>query len=62
MAERSKCPDKCKYNFYTMLAVFNAEPDAQDSVMNSQDTDRLLMLAEFRHVAEVRHESSLCVF
>ena len=56
MAERSKCPDKSKLNFYTMLAVFSAEPDTQDSVMNSQDTDRLLILTEFRHVAEVRHE------
>ena len=62
MAERSKCPDKSKHNLYTMLAVFSAEPDAQNSVMNSQDTDRLLILTEFRHVAEVRHESSLCVF
>ena len=62
VAERSKCPDKTKYNFYTMLAVFSAEPDAQDSVMNSQDTHRLLILTAFRHVAEVRHKSSLCVF
>ena len=38
VAERSKCPDKRKYNFYTMLVVFSAGPDAQDSVMNSQDT------------------------
>ena len=45
-----------------MLAVFSAEPGAQDSVMNSQDTDRLIILTECRHVTEVRHESSLCVF
>ena len=56
MAERSKCPGKSKHNLYTMLAVFSAERDAQDSVMNSQDTDRLLILTEFRYVAEVRHE------
>ena len=62
MAERSKCPDKSKHDFYTMLAVFSAEPGAQDSVMNSQDTDRILTLTEFRHVAEVIHESSLCAF
>ena len=27
-----------------MLAVFSAEPDAPDSVVNSQDTDRLVIL------------------
>ena len=41
MAERSKCPDQCKHSFYTMLAVFSAEPEVEDSVVNSQDTDRL---------------------
>ena len=58
----SKCPDQTKHNFYTMIAAFSAEPDAQDSVMNSQDTDRLRILIEFWDLAEVRHESSLCVF
>ena len=53
---------KSTHNFYTMLAVFSAEPDAQDSVMNSQDTNRVLILTECWHVAEVRHESSLCIF
>ena len=45
-----------------MIAVFSAEPDAQDSVMNSQDTDRLIILNEQRHVVDVRREISLCVF
>ena len=51
VAERSK---------YTMLAVLSAESDAQDSVMNSQDTDRLIILTEQRHVADVRREISPC--
>ena len=41
VAECSKCPDQSKHNLHTMLVVFSAEPDAQDSAMNSQDTDRL---------------------
>ena len=44
-----------------MLAVLSVEPDAQDSVLKSQDTDRLWILTEYQHAAEVRHESSLCV-
>ena len=40
VAGRSKCPDQSRHNFYIMLVVFSAEPDAQDSVINSQDTDR----------------------
>ena len=27
--------------FYTIVAVFSAEPDVQDSVVNGQDTDSL---------------------
>ena len=33
-----------------MLAIFSAEPDAQDSVMNSQDTDRVIILTECVHI------------
>ena len=40
-----------------MLAVFSAEPDAQESVVNSEETDRLSILTELLGVADVRHEN-----
>ena len=48
--------------FYTIVAVFSAEPDAQDRMVNSQDTNRLRILTGFRKVTEVRHQSSFRVF